>query len=156
VLAFILAAIGALLFVSAAPAQAQAQDLAPRRVALVVGNDAYRALTPLGNPRLDAGRLAALLQSNGFEAISCDGKRPGCFDLDRAGMLDALETLAQKAKGADLALVFYAGHGMETPADGNILAPVDMEVLDCATRALRRVVPLADVFKAVAARARGW
>src|SRR5262245_48109212 len=129
-----------------APANAQA----PRRVALVIGNDTYQVLTPLSNPRLDAGRLAATLAGNGFEVISCDGKRPGCFDLTRAQMLDALDALERTANGADLALIFYAGHGMETARDGNVLAPVDMEVLDCATRALRRVVPLADVFKAMA------
>jgi tetratricopeptide (TPR) repeat protein len=148
VLAFILSVTAAVLLL-AMPAGAQDAPAAPRRVALIMGNDTYRSLNPLSNPRLDAGRLAALLDANGFEVIRCDGKHLGCFDLTRAGMLDALETLQEKARGADLALVLYAGHGMEG-RDGNVLAPIDMEVIDCTTRALRRGVPLEELFKAAA------
>jgi uncharacterized caspase-like protein len=59
------------------------------------------------------------------------------------------ETFRKKADGADLALAFYAGHGMEG-RDGNVLAPVDMEVSDCAERALRKAVALDALFKAMA------
>ena len=127
-----------------------AQADPPKRVALVVGNDGYRSLSPLHNPALDARTLATILDANGFVVIKCDGQRPGCFDLTREGLLDALDKLRERADGAELALVFYSGHGMETKADGNVLAPVDMEVVDCATRALRRSVPLESVFKAMA------
>src|SRR5262249_36649104 len=61
------------------PGGAAAQE--PRRVALVIGNDAYQSLSKLNNPRLDAARLAGLLASNGFDVVSCDGARAGCFDL---------------------------------------------------------------------------
>jgi tetratricopeptide (TPR) repeat protein len=131
--------------VLAAPARAEA----PRRVALVIGNEAYQSLARLDNPRLDAGRLAALLAANGFDVMSCDGRQPGCFDLKREGLQDALERFRDKANGADLALMFYAGHGMEG-RDGNVLAPIDTEVTDCVERALRRGVPLDALFKAVA------
>src|SRR5262252_860225 len=146
VLSFIHAAL-ILLALLLLPGGASAQE--PKRVALVIGNDSYQSLSKLNNPRLDAARLAGLLASNSFDVVSCDGARPGCFDLTREGMLDALETLRGKADGADLAMVFYAGHGMEG-ADGNVLAPVDVEVSDCTERALRRGVPLDALFKAVA------
>jgi tetratricopeptide (TPR) repeat protein len=128
---------------------APARGEAPRRVALVIGNQTYRSLTALGNPRLDASRLAALLDANGFEVVRCDGQHPGCFDLDRDGLEDALEAFRKKADGADLALAFYAGHGMEG-RDGNVLAPVDMEISDCAERTLRKAVALDALFKAMA------
>jgi hypothetical protein len=64
--------------------------VAEGRVALVVGNDAYQSLSKLANPGADAGELASVLAANGFEVISCDGKRPGCFDLTREGLQDAL------------------------------------------------------------------
>jgi uncharacterized caspase-like protein len=121
----------------------------PRRVALVIGNQAYQSLSTLANPRLDAGKLAELLAANGFDVMSCDGQRPGCFDLKRADLQDALETFRDKASGAELALVFYAGHGMEG-SNGNVLAPIDMEVIDCTKRALRRGVPLAELWQTVA------
>src|SRR5262245_57746837 len=148
---FILSAIAALLL-AAAPAAAQS----PKRVALVIGNDTYQSLTRLNNPRLDAGRLSGILAASGFDVISCDGRRPGCFDLTRATLLDALETLERKAQGAELALVFYAGHGMQLSrgkvqdgASSNVLAPVDLE-FDCADMGMTRGVPVEEVFRAVA------
>src|SRR5215470_4348909 len=133
------------LLLTTAPAHA----VSPKRVALVIGNATYRSLALLGNPRLDAGRLAALLDANGFDVVRCDGQHPGCFDLDRNGLEDALEAFRKKADGADLALAFYAGHGMEG-RDGNVLAPVDMEISDCAERTLRKAVALEALFKAMA------
>src|SRR5262245_26460400 len=122
---------------------------AAKRVALVVGNENYTSLTRLYNPKRDAQRLADMLARHGFDVISCDGQRPGCFDLTRAELLDAFERLRDKAKGADLALVFYAGHGMEVEGAGNVLAAVDME-LDCTRKAMRRAVLLQNLFEAAA------
>ena len=139
----ILFAIAALCLV-VTPANAHAQ----KRVALVIGNEDYKTLTRLYNPKRDAERLAGLLASNGFDVISCDKQRPGCFDLTSQDLRDALETLQDKAKAAELALVFYAGHGMEG-AKGNVLAPVDMD-LDCAGQSMKRAVLLQDLFEAVA------
>lgn len=101
------------------------------RVALVIGNADYEKLAPLNNPVIDAERMASLLAANGFDVMSCDGDKPGCFNLDRSAMTDALEEFELKSRGADVALVFYAGHGMQT-AKGNVLAPVNME-LSCDT-----------------------
>jgi len=50
---------------------------------------------------------------HGIEVIACDGRTSGCFDLTRAGLIAALKTLEAKAKGAELALVFFAGHGVQ-------------------------------------------
>jgi uncharacterized caspase-like protein len=116
-----------------------------RRIALVVGQSAYLGgasatigLPHLDNPVLDARRMAEILAKHGFEVISCDGKAPGCFDLDRSHFLDALKSLEQRAAGADLALVFFAGHGLASE-EGNVLTPVDARV-NCATGAVTQGV----------------
>ena len=119
-----------------------------RRVALVIGQNAYAALDKLSNPSLDARRMAELLSRHGFEVIACDGTTPGCFDQTREGLQTSLELLAAKAKGADMALVFFAGHGLETGA-GNVLAPIDATV-DCATMSVGRGVLVEQVLAATA------
>lgn len=65
-----------------------------------------------------------LLTANGFEVIACDSTTSGCFNLTRESLAAALVMLEAKAKGADLALVFYAGHGLVS-GDANILVPID-------------------------------
>jgi tetratricopeptide (TPR) repeat protein len=124
-----------------------------RRVALVIGQNAYSGgtaasvgLPALGNPARDAGRMAKLLEQHGFEVIACDGKTPGCFDLDRVRLLGALKRLEQRAAGADLALVFFAGHGLASE-EGNILAPVDAN-LNCSTGAVTNGVVVERIIKA--------
>ncbi|MDP3899173.1 MAG: caspase family protein [Mesorhizobium sp.] len=117
------------------------------RVALVIGNAAYDNLSPLGNPVADASRMADMLAANGFDVMSCDGARRGCFDLSRSDLLDALDEFRDKAEGADLALAFYAGHGMQTDS-GNVIAPTDIE-LDCADWKAKRAVLLDDVLEAM-------
>lgn len=126
---------------AAGPARAE------KRVALVIGNQAYTNLSILNNPVADASSLATLLAVNGFDVISCDGKRPGCFDVNRDGMLDALETLKDKSLGADLVLIFYTGHGMEG-REGNLLAPIDTS-FDCTTRTVHRAVLLSHLLKSM-------
>jgi uncharacterized caspase-like protein/predicted negative regulator of RcsB-dependent stress response len=138
----------AISIVSVVLAASAGAGAAAGRVALVVGNSAYQSLATLANPSADAGELARVLSANGFEVLSCDDQRPGCFDLTREGLQDAIETLTHKAKGKDLALMFFSGHGMEG-ADGNVLAPIDMRV-DCAENMVRRGVLLNDMLKAVA------
>jgi len=93
---------------------------------------------PLNNPVRDARRMAELLAKHGIEVISCDSNTPPCLDLDRSRFLDALSRLEQRAAGAELALVFFAGHGVATD-EGNILTPVDAKV-DCATGAVSQGV----------------
>jgi tetratricopeptide (TPR) repeat protein len=117
------------------------------RVALVIGQDAYPGgksatigLPALDNSRNDVAMVAALLRKHGFDVLSCDGKRPGCFDLDRPRLEKALGELKAKAAGADTALVYFAGHGMASP-EGNILTPIDARV-DCASGSVTNGVPV--------------
>ena len=93
-----------------------------KRVALIIGNSDYKNLSSLGNPVADAKAIAAALKQHGFEVSEN-------YNLDRADLLDALESFQREAQGAEVALVYYAGHGMEV--DGkNVVAPTDMEI-DC-------------------------
>ena len=87
------------------------------RVALVVGNSAYAAIGTLPNPGNDAADVASALGRLGFDVTTVR-------DADRAGMNEALRLFARDSAGADVAVVFYAGHGLEV--DGvNYLVPVD-------------------------------
>lgn len=97
---------------------AHASHAAPdRRVALVIGNATYKAIPALPNPRNDADDVAAALRDIGFEVI--EGR-----DLDRRGMGEALGRFARTADGADAALFYYAGHGLQFRGE-NFLVPVD-------------------------------
>lgn len=106
----------ALLLVLALVSWAQ-PALAERRVALVFGADAYAALRPLANGVNDAVAVQDLLAGLDFE-VTLETDR----DLRR--MRRALVEFAEEAAGADLAVLFFAGHGVEI--DGrNLLLPVD-------------------------------
>src|SRR5262249_7358954 len=137
---FILAVLIQSLLIGDAGAQGAA-----KRIALVIGQNAYlggasatTGLRPLGNAVPDAARMAELLAKHGFEVMSCDGKTPGCLNADRNRFLEALKELEQRAAGADLALVYFAGHGVATE-EGNIVTPVDARV-SCATGAITQGV----------------
>lgn len=109
-----------------APAQKPASVVAPnkaeavdpgRRIALVIGNGAYKNAPPLPNPPNDARGLAKNLRDIGFEVS--EG-----IDLDKAKMQSTIVSFLRDSASADLAVVFYAGHGMQV--DGkNFLVPVD-------------------------------
>ncbi len=91
-----------------------------KRVALVIGNAAYANAPQLANPRNDARAMATSLRSVGF--IVEEG-----IDLDTAGMYSAIRTFGGLAETADVALVFYAGHGIQV--DGtNYLLPTDVSL----------------------------
>lgn len=109
-----------------APADAQAARPTPvtpapgqgRRIALVIGNSAYKNVEALTNPRRDAATIADLLRRVGFQSVTL------LTDLDREGFVRALQSFAQAADNADWSVVYYAGHGME--AGGvNYLIPTD-------------------------------
>jgi tetratricopeptide (TPR) repeat protein len=100
----------------AAPTR-EAAPASGRRIALVIGNAAYAGVSALANPVNDARGVAAELRRIGF-AVS-EG-----VDLDRAGMQRLLGNFLRDAATAKVALLFYAGHGMQI--DGrNYLVPVD-------------------------------
>ena len=112
-LARVLAAAGLALVLLASASVA----LAAGRVALVVGNSTYSHIARLPNPENDAADMAAALQRLGFEVTTAQ-------DADRASLNEALRVFTRESVGADMALVFYAGHGLEM--DGvNYLVPVD-------------------------------
>ena len=94
--------------------------LAGSRVALVVGNSGYVNVPRLANPRNDASDMIARLKAMGFDVI------PG-LDLDRNGFLNTLATFGRAAEGADVALFFYAGHGLQVNGQ-NYLVPTDAKV----------------------------
>ena len=91
--------------------------LADGRVALVVGNSTYAHIGRLPNPENDAVDMAAALQRLGFEVTTE-------LDADRVSLTEALRAFTRRSAGADVSLVFYAGHGIEM--DGtNYVVPVD-------------------------------
>src|SRR2546430_16805016 len=92
--------------------------LAEKRVALVFGNAAYQNVAPLTNPVNDGAVMPAPLKDAGFDVV--DFRR----DLPAAETRRALRDFADRARDADIAVVYYAGHGIEV--DGaNYLIPVD-------------------------------
>lgn len=111
-----------------------------KRVALVIGNSAYQAAAPLPNPANDARAMSQKLQSLGFEIV--EG-----FDLDHDGMHDVLRSFARAARGAEVATVFYAGHGIAVDGQ-NYLVPVDAS-LDDPNDWKFQVYPLEDIMKTV-------
>ena len=91
--------------------------LADGRVALVVGNSTYAHIGRLPNPDNDARDLSVSLRRLGFEVTTE-------FNVDRVELTEALRAFTRQSAGADVSLVFYAGHGIEM--DGvNYLVPVD-------------------------------
>ena len=91
--------------------------LADGRVALVVGNSNYAHMGRLPNPDNDARDMSAALWRLGFEVTTE-------LDADRVELTEALRAFTRRSAGADVSLLFYAGHGIEM--DGvNYLVPVD-------------------------------
>jgi uncharacterized caspase-like protein len=92
--------------------------LAGKRVALVMGNSAYQNVNPLTNPANDADAMAATFRGAGFDVVEL--KR----DLKANEMRRALREFSDHVRDADIAVVYFAGHGIEI--DGtNYLIPVD-------------------------------
>src|SRR5215213_11801430 len=93
---------------------------AERRVAFVVGNGAYKNVQPLPNPSIDAKSMAGVLRNVGFDVV--EGA-----NLTRDKMTERLLEFGKKAEGADVALFFYAGHGIAINGT-NYLLPVDADL----------------------------
>jgi uncharacterized caspase-like protein len=92
---------------------------AEKRVALVVGNSAYRQLKPLDNPRNDARLMADTLRALGFALVG-DGAQ---LDLDKQAFDSVVQRFGVQVQGADVALFYYAGHGVQVRGS-NYLVPV--------------------------------
>ncbi|MGZ3411982.1 MAG: caspase family protein, partial [Xanthobacteraceae bacterium] len=119
--------------------------LADKRVALVVGNSAYQNVAKLPNPSSDAAAIADLLKKSGFSDVAL---------LQDAGNLEfkrAIRRFEDMARDADVAVVFYAGHGIEIGGT-NYMIPVDAKLasdLDAQDEAitLDRIVESVDSAK---------
>jgi hypothetical protein len=107
------------------------------RVALVIGNSNYSAMPKLVNPRNDADDIGKVLKDSGFDVVLGT-------DLTRTGMEDALSGFSKKARLAETALVYFAGHGLQHNGI-NYLAPVDAR-LDDETD-LRKLILLQNVIE---------
>ncbi|MFC5419309.1 MAG: hypothetical protein DI537_18720 [Stutzerimonas stutzeri] len=103
----------------ALPALAQTQE---RRVALVIGNSAYKNAPALPNTPNDARDTAEALRKVGFEVV--DG-----IDLDKRGMDAAVSRFARLAQDADAVMFYYAGHGFQFNGE-NFLVPVEAKIDD--------------------------
>lgn len=89
-----------------------------RRLALVVGNDAYK-LAPLGNARNDARAVSRALETLGFQVTRVE-------DTSRQALVTALAQFGDRLQPEDLALFYYAGHGVQLDGE-NYLIPVDFD-----------------------------
>lgn len=119
---------------------AAAQDRPLKGVALVVGQSAYRELGPLPNPANDARAVDRLLTDLGFDVVSVT-------DADQKKLSRALRRFEEDAEGADVALVYYSGHGIEAGGE-NFLVPVDAG-LTSLDDAAERLVPVSRFLEAL-------
>ena len=92
--------------------------LAEKRVALVIGNSGYQNVARLGNPANDALAMTEIFKGAGFDLV--ETRR----DLKTSEMRRALRDFSDKTRDADVAVVYYAGHGIEVDGS-NYLIPVD-------------------------------
>jgi hypothetical protein len=110
------------LMISASMVLAAGSAFAENRLALVIGQSAYRSVPALPNPANDAKAVTQMLTDSGFEVSTA-------ADLSQNEMRQQVSAFAEKvvAKGADtVALVFYAGHGLQIDGE-NYLVPVDVD-----------------------------
>jgi uncharacterized caspase-like protein/uncharacterized protein len=94
--------------------------LADNRVALVIGNSDYLGQPGLPNPVHDAGDMVQVLQELGFKVI--EGT-----NVDKAGFDAKLHEFSRSTTGADVAMFFYSGHGMQINGV-NYLVPINAPV----------------------------
>ncbi|WP_349010166.1 extracellular solute-binding protein [Mesorhizobium yinganensis] len=105
---FFVATVLAIFFTGAALAE---------RVALVIGNGEYRYAGTLANPPNDAAAIADKLTTLDFQVTTV-------LNADLRAMRSALRKFTQRANSAEIAVIFYAGHGMQIDGE-NYLIPVD-------------------------------
>jgi len=92
-----------------------------RRVALVIGNSAYKNVNKLPNPANDAAAVTTMLKNVGFDVV--ESKK----DLTITEMKKVIRDFTDRTRDADIGVIYYAGHGIEV--DGtNYMIPVDAEL----------------------------
>lgn len=103
------------------PAQSHSQPQdSERRIAMVIGNGAYEHAPRLTNPANDARDISAQLRRAGFEVFEA-------IDLSKLNLERKLREYARAIENADVALLFYAGHGLQV-SGRNYLLPVDAKL----------------------------
>jgi formylglycine-generating enzyme required for sulfatase activity len=119
--------LAAVVLILAAAWGLNAEAQAPKRVALVIGNAAYVNASRLANPHNDAKLVAAALKKAGFQTVEVKS------DLGVQAMRTALRDFRAKAAGAEVAMVYYAGHGIEgngrnwlLPTDAALASELDL------------------------------
>ncbi len=123
---------------------------ADRRVALVIGNSAYKHAATLRNPGNDAHDVAATLKKVGFEVVLG-------LDLDQQGFARTIEQFARTLEEADVGLFFYAGHGLQmneknylvstnARLENEFLLSAETIELDAIVRLMESKVPINLVF----------
>ena len=116
----IVALLSVFLSVTAAQSVETSGEEAVDRVALVIGNSAYRNAPQLPNPQNDARAMSEALREVGFDVLVG-------VDLTKSGMVEILQRFSRRIHSADVALFFYAGHGLQVYGQ-NFLVPVDAEL----------------------------
>jgi TPR repeat protein len=121
--------LGILVVASATPAAAQTSG-DEHRVALVVGNFNYEHVARLTNPGNDAALIATTLRSLGFTLVGGGAQE----NVDKVHFDHLVQDFGRAIQGADVALFYYAGHGMQVdgsnwlvPTDANPTRPQDLE-----------------------------
>ena len=97
--------------------------LADKRVALVIGNSSYQNVPKLPNPSADAGAVAQMFKNAGFEVVNLQ------TDVGNLDYKRAIRKFEDVASDADMAVVFFAGHGIELRGI-NYMIPVDAKLAD--------------------------
>lgn len=115
---------------------------ADKRVALVVGNSSYQTVPQLPNPARDASAVAKMLRDAGFDTVDIQ------LNVENLEFKRAIRKFEAEADQADIAVVYYAGHGLEI-AGTNYLIPVDARLAsdrdaDDEAISLERLVSSAD------------
>lgn len=119
-----------------------ASAVAGSKTALVIGNSAYAFGGVLANPKNDAETVSAALKAAGFDPVVT------LTDLDKTQFLGTLGDFANAAEKSEIALIYYAGHGVEVDRR-NFLVPVDAK-LSKASEVVFQAISLDDVRAAVA------
>jgi urea transport system substrate-binding protein len=126
----------------ALPPVLQAPRIDPgRRVALVIGNSAYKNAPLLPNPARDAVAVGKAFRDLGFQKVTVQ------TDLTREGLFNALSAFSNDSINADWAVVYFAGHGMEM-GGVNYLIPTDAK-LQTDRAVTFETIPLEQVMSAV-------
>jgi uncharacterized caspase-like protein len=111
-------AVGAILFAIWASLLLGQPVLAEKRIALSIGNSSYQNVSHLTNPATDAALIAETFRKANFDVVTVRN------DLGASEMRRVLREFGDKARDADIAVIYYAGHGMEVEGV-NYMIPID-------------------------------